>query len=300
MSASPLRMIVGTTVSRSGPAGSCSALPERAASARASSALTPLSGAEPECAERPRAVTLIVPAALRRTITASSPDGPRSPASKHRHASKSAKRGPCSNAPDPPLLVVDEQQQRLAQLGALGQRAQHPERDRDSALHVDRPAAAHPPAMVLGGDVRGVRHDGVQVADEQDPPVARPADAQLEVRCVTRRGTGDARGLGDVRRQRGRDGDRLLRAGDVAGGRGDRDQRLEVALGPRGERRGVRVDPLARHQATGARPCARAAASTIASTSGGESTIRSSPSSRSVSIPRPTTASRSQAISGSQ
>jgi hypothetical protein len=68
------------------PGSACAAI-ARAASASASRALAPFSGAEPECDSRPVAVTLTVPAPLRRTTTASSPSGPSWPASKHRHAS---------------------------------------------------------------------------------------------------------------------------------------------------------------------------------------------------------------------
>ena len=53
--------------------GRGSAATSWATSASASSALTPRSGAEPECAARPCARTRMLPAALRRTTTASSP-----------------------------------------------------------------------------------------------------------------------------------------------------------------------------------------------------------------------------------
>ena len=53
-------------------------------------------GAE-ECAARPRAWTLIVPAALRRTTTPSAPSAVSSPASKQRHASQPAKRSTWPN-----------------------------------------------------------------------------------------------------------------------------------------------------------------------------------------------------------
>ena len=87
LNASPLVITVGTAVRRSGPPGSWRAATACAAAARASRALAPLSGAEPECAERPCARTRSVPAALRLTTTASSPSGVSWPASKHRHAS---------------------------------------------------------------------------------------------------------------------------------------------------------------------------------------------------------------------
>ena len=97
LKASPERRIVGTAVSRSGPAGSLWAATLCAAAASASSALRPSSGAEPECDERPYASTRSVAAAFRFTMTASAPPASRWPASKHRQASKSAKRPACTN-----------------------------------------------------------------------------------------------------------------------------------------------------------------------------------------------------------
>ena len=96
-SASPLVMTVGTAVRWSGPSGAWRAARWRATSARASRALRPFSGLAPACEARPRAVTFSVPAALRRTITASPPSGARSPASKHRHASQPANRAAWAN-----------------------------------------------------------------------------------------------------------------------------------------------------------------------------------------------------------
>ena len=93
----PERRIVGTAVRRSGPAGSLQAATSCATVASASRALRPFSGAEPECDERPCACTRSVAAALRFTITASSPAWVRSPASKQRQASKAAKRSAWAN-----------------------------------------------------------------------------------------------------------------------------------------------------------------------------------------------------------
>ncbi len=92
-------MTVGTTVRCSGPSGSWRAASAWAAPARASSALIPRCGAEPECAERPVAFTITVPAALRLTITCSSPSLARWPPSKQRQASKPSKRSTCWNGP---------------------------------------------------------------------------------------------------------------------------------------------------------------------------------------------------------
>ena len=99
LNASPERSTVGTAVRRCGPCGSWQAATACAAEASASSALRPRSGAEPECAARPWAVTRIVPAALRRTTTPSSPFEVCSPPSKHRHASQPSKRCTWSSEP---------------------------------------------------------------------------------------------------------------------------------------------------------------------------------------------------------
>ena len=97
LNASPERRIVGTAVRWSGPSGAWQAATACAAAASASSALRPRSGAEPECAARPRALTMIVPAALRWTTTPSAPSAVSSPASKHRHASQPANRSTWAN-----------------------------------------------------------------------------------------------------------------------------------------------------------------------------------------------------------
>ncbi len=58
----------------------------------------------------------------------------------------------------PPLLVDDQQQRDLGvELGAGGERAQHAERDRDAALHVDRARPAQQVAVrgAAGGGRRG-------------------------------------------------------------------------------------------------------------------------------------------------
>ena len=96
LNASPLRSTVGTAVSRSGPEGSCRAATASAAALRARSAFAPASGAEPEWAARPVALTRIVPAPFRFTTTPSSPSASW-PASKHKHASQPAKRSTWTN-----------------------------------------------------------------------------------------------------------------------------------------------------------------------------------------------------------
>ena len=74
--------------------------------------------------------TRIVPAALRRTTTPSSPSAVSSPASKHRHASQPAKRSTCANGAGPPLLVADEQQRGLGEVAAPRRRARAARRAR--------------------------------------------------------------------------------------------------------------------------------------------------------------------------
>ena len=148
--------------------------------------------------------------------------------------------------------------------------------------------------------MRGMGYDRVEMPDEQDPARAGPVNAQLEVGRVIRRRARRRAGLGDVGDQRDRDRHRLLGAGDVARRRGHGDERLEVALGPRRQRRRVLLDPPARHQDAGALPCARAAADMIDTTSSGESTTRIRSISRSVSMPPVATVRRSQATSGVQ
>ena len=85
------------------------------------------SACPPPCAGRPRP---------------RSPSGVGWPASKHRHASKPAKRSTWPKGAGPPLLVADEQQRHLAEVaGAGGERPQDPEGEDVPALHVDRPRA---------------------------------------------------------------------------------------------------------------------------------------------------------------
>ena len=132
--------------------------------------MRPRSGADPEWAARPLATTRIVPAALRRTTTASVPSAVVSPASKHRQASQPAKRSTCTNGALPPLLVADEQQHDLGVgVRALGERAQGPEGEHDAALHVDGARADQPVAVAGQRLVVVVRDDRVEVAEQQDP-----------------------------------------------------------------------------------------------------------------------------------
>jgi hypothetical protein len=69
------------------------------------------------------------------------------------------------------------------------------------------------------------------MAEQQDPPRPRARDARDHVERVVGRGARHALERGPVRQQRGADGGALVRAPHVTGGRGDADERLELALG---------------------------------------------------------------------
>ena len=115
LKASPERMIVGTTLSRSGPDGSWSVATSIAAWASARRALRPWSGALPEWAARPEASTLQRPGRL-------APDDDPLLALGAELAGLEAQAGVVAlEAPDvherlhPPLLVVDEQHGELGE-----------------------------------------------------------------------------------------------------------------------------------------------------------------------------------------
>ena len=232
LNASPACSTVGTAVRCSGPSGACRAATAWAAAASASSALRPRSGAEPECAARPRACTLIVPAALRRTTTPSRPSGVSSPASKHRHASQPAKRGACANgAVRHSSSHTSSSATSAKSARAPGQRAQHAEREHDAALHVDGAGAEQVVAVALERLVMGVPDDRVDVPEQQDPARAAPAQRREQVGGMRGRRALRALDLGLGREQRGADGRALLRAVHVARRRRDGDERLELARG---------------------------------------------------------------------
>ena len=132
----------------------------------------------------------------------------------------------------PPLLVADQQQRHLGVvLRARRQRAHHAEREHDAALHVDRARPDELVAVALERAMRRVRDDRVEVAEQQDPPRARARDPREHVLGVAGRGAGQALERDGVGQQRGADGSALLRAALVARGRGDADERLQLALG---------------------------------------------------------------------
>ena len=247
LNASPACRTVGTAVRWSGPAGAWTPATACAAAAAASRALTPLSGAEPECDERPSATTLTVPAALRRTTTASSPEAGSSwPASKHRHASQPAKRSTWPKRPSrhsSSLTSSSAASPRSPVAG--GERPQDPEGEDVPALHVDRPGAVQAVALAPQGLVALVSDDGVEVPEQEDARAARAStrEAQEQVGRVPRRRAGHALDARPVRRQRRRDRGGLLRAAHVARRRRDADEGLELAREAGLDRGGVLGDP---------------------------------------------------------
>ena len=203
LNASPERRIVGTAVRRSGPSAAEAAATRWAAVASASRALRPRCGAEPECAGRPCACTRSVPAALRFTITASSP-GRRALAGLEAEAGVEAGEAlGVAEGDRAPLLVVHQQHRGLGvQLGPPGQLAHDPQRQRHAALHVHRPRAAQAVALALERAVLAVGHDRVEMAEQQQPRLALPAQPPDQVRGVPLGGAGRALDLG-LRRQKG-------------------------------------------------------------------------------------------------
>ena len=123
LNASPQRTTVGTAVRCSGPCGSWRAATDCAALASASSALAPLSGAEPECAARPWASTRSVPAALRRTTTASSPPARQLAALEAQAGVVAGEALRVAEVARAPLLVADEQQRGLREVARCAAQA---------------------------------------------------------------------------------------------------------------------------------------------------------------------------------
>ncbi len=87
LNASPERITVGTALSCSAPAGSCSAATIWAVLGKRQQRVAAIVGGAARVRRAPGGEHLQRPAALRRTTTPSSPSGVRSPASKHRQAS---------------------------------------------------------------------------------------------------------------------------------------------------------------------------------------------------------------------
>ena len=139
--------------------------------ARASSALAPASGAEPECALRPCARTCRVPAALRLTTTASSPVRRQLAALEAQAGVPAREAVGVDERAGAPFLVADEQQRDLLEeLRAQRQLAQDAEREDVAALHVDRARADEVLAVALQRAVVVVGVDRVDVAEQHDAP----------------------------------------------------------------------------------------------------------------------------------
>ena len=203
-------------------------------SASASRALRPRCGAEPECAGRPCACTRSVPAALRLTITASSP-ARRALAGLEAEAGVEAGEAlGVAEGDRAPLLVVHQQHGGLGvQLGPPGQLAHHAQRQRHAALHVDGARAGQAVAVALERPVRAVRHDGVEVAEQQQPRLARRrAAARPGPRRAPRWSRASARSRPPAagRRHRARPPPRPRRTSPD--GVGDADQRLAARARP--------------------------------------------------------------------
>ena len=131
----------------------------------------------------------------------------------------------------PPLLVADEQQRDLGErVAAGGERAEHAEREDDAALHVDGAGAEQLLAVARERLVVLVADHRVDVAEQQQAAGAGAGDAQQQVGRVAGGGAGEALRGRVARRERGADRRALLGAADVARGRGDADERLELPL----------------------------------------------------------------------
>ena len=149
----------------------------------------------------------------------------------------------------PPLLVADQQQRGLGVgVAARGQRAEHAEREHDPALHVDGARAEQLLALAAERLVVLVADDGVDVPEQEHAPGAGARQAQQQVGRVAGGGAGQALRGGLARGERGADRRALLGAADVARGRGDADQRLELPLRPRGDLPRAVPDPVVHTQ----------------------------------------------------
>lgn len=79
--------------------------------------------------------------------------------------------------------------------------------------------------------MRGMSDDGVQMAEQEQAPRARASHCREQIRRVRGTRALDPLDLDLGGQEGGRDRNGLLCAGEVAGGRGDPDQRFELALG---------------------------------------------------------------------
>ena len=147
---------------------------------------------------------------LASTTTPSSPSRRRSPASKHRHASQPAKRSAWANGAVRHSSSQTSSSAASAKSARRGQRAQRAQRQHDAALHVDGAGAEQPLAVALQRLVVRVGDDGVDVAEQQDPPAARCRAAAPAGPARGGRGAGRPLDLGLGGQQRGADRGALL------------------------------------------------------------------------------------------
>ena len=187
LSASPERIRVGTTLSRSVPPGSWCSASSSAARASASEGVAPLIRSAARMGCPPRAASRSVPAAFRRTTTPSV-------AVARPLAGLEAEARVVAGEPldvgeldGAPLLVGDEQHRQLAeQLGAGGQRRGRPRAQHDAPLHVRGARAVETIAVPAERRVGGVADDRVEVAQQHHPPRARPAEPRDQIRGAVR------------------------------------------------------------------------------------------------------------------
>ena len=114
-----------------------------------------------------------MPAALRLTITASPPSDVELPGLEAQADVEAGEALDVAEGPDPPLLVLHEQERGLGEARAplrRRQRAQQTERQHDAALHVDRPGAEQLVAVARERPMPVVGDDGVEVTHEHEPP----------------------------------------------------------------------------------------------------------------------------------
>ena len=128
------------------------------------------------------AITSSVPAALRRTTTASVAVGAELAGLEAQAGVEAGEPRPVGEAAGAPLLVDHGQQASSANAsGSRGQLAQHPEREHHAALHVDGPRADQPAVLARQRPVVGVGDHGVEMAEQQQLAGARAADRRQQV-----------------------------------------------------------------------------------------------------------------------
>jgi hypothetical protein len=131
-----------------------------------------------------------------------------------------------------PFLVIHQQHGHLGvERGAGGQLAHHTQRQRHAALHVNGPRTGQAVASAGQRAVFGVRHDSVEMAEQEDAHGAGSREAADEVRRVADRGARDALDTRLWRKEGPTEGNRLLGARHVAGRGGDAHESLQLSFG---------------------------------------------------------------------